>query len=222
LLEIGASAGLNLRWDHYRYEDGADGSAWGDASSPLRFDGVYEDPRPRLDLEAHVIDRSGCDRNPIDATSDDGALALRSFVWPDQLERFAALDAALQIAASVPVRVETADADAWLESELARPRAGMATVVYHSIVWQYLSNDARHEVKRRIHEAGESATPDEPVAWLRMEPSQEPTQGAAVTLTQWPGGRERMVALAGYHGRPVRPTFEDHRHAPGAARPTSP
>src|SRR5204863_254585 len=32
LLEIGASAGLNLRWDHYRYEQGDAG--WGDRASP--------------------------------------------------------------------------------------------------------------------------------------------------------------------------------------------
>ncbi|MGH7964199.1 MAG: DUF2332 family protein, partial [Candidatus Binatia bacterium] len=36
LLEIGASAGLNLRWDYYRYE--AEGAAWGDPASPVRID----------------------------------------------------------------------------------------------------------------------------------------------------------------------------------------
>jgi hypothetical protein len=27
---------------------------------------------------------------------------------------------------------------------------------------------------------------------------------ARVLLTQWPGGEQRLVAEAGYHGRPVR------------------
>lgn len=36
LLEIGASAGLNLRWDRYRYE--ANGFAWGPADSQVRVE----------------------------------------------------------------------------------------------------------------------------------------------------------------------------------------
>src|SRR5436189_23159 len=57
ILEVGTSAGLNLRWDHYRYEGGAAGTTWGDPDSPLRFDGVFDEPRPRLDVDAHVVER---------------------------------------------------------------------------------------------------------------------------------------------------------------------
>src|SRR6185436_3701388 len=63
LLEIGASAGLNLRWDHYRYE-GA-GVAWGDAASPVRLTDVFEVPPP-LAVTAEVNTRAGCDASPVD------------------------------------------------------------------------------------------------------------------------------------------------------------
>ena len=40
LLEVGASAGLNLRWDLYRYE--CRGTAWGDPDSPVRLVETFE------------------------------------------------------------------------------------------------------------------------------------------------------------------------------------
>ena len=44
--------------------------------------------------------------------------------------------------------------------------------------------------------------PTAPLAWLRMEPGW--VEGRAdVTLTTWPGGRERLIALTGFHGVPV-------------------
>ena len=54
--------------------------------------------------------RRGCDRSPIDPTTDEGRLLLRSFVWPDQADRHVRLDAALDAAAEVPVVVDRADA----------------------------------------------------------------------------------------------------------------
>jgi hypothetical protein len=204
VLELGASAGLNLRWDRYRYEGGAGGEAWGDPQSPLRFRGIYVEPLPHIDVAAEVVERAGCDRDPIDATSADGALTLRSFVWADQLDRLVALDAALALAPSVPVSVEQADAGDWVESQLADRHAGVATIVYHSIVWQYLSADRRARVQHAIERAGSKATDDAPVAWLRMEPGRDPTKSAEVRVIRWPGRLERVVARTGYHGRPVR------------------
>ncbi len=91
ILEIGASAGLNLRWDRYRYESAA--GAWGDDASPVRFTHSYVVPPP-LNRHATVVQRMGCDLHPIDPTSDAGALVLRSFIWADQLGRLALLDGA--------------------------------------------------------------------------------------------------------------------------------
>jgi len=44
LLEVGASAGLNLRWDRYRYE--ANGFAWGPADSRVRLEFELEGEQP--------------------------------------------------------------------------------------------------------------------------------------------------------------------------------
>ena len=90
----------------------------------------------------------------------------------------------------------------WLGHTLAEPAEGAATVVYHSIVMQYMNKANRAAVAQAIADAGNRATPDAPVAWLRMEPGW--VEGRAnVTLTTWPGGRERLIALTGFHGMPV-------------------
>jgi hypothetical protein len=76
----------------------------------------------------------------------------------------------------------------------------VATVVYHSIVWQYLSNADRARVKRVMAAAGRAATPDSPLAWLRFEPGRNI---AEVRLQLWPGSKDRLLARSGFHGKPV-------------------
>ncbi|MFL5894134.1 MAG: DUF2332 domain-containing protein [Thermoleophilaceae bacterium] len=198
VLEIGASAGLNLRWDRFRYE--APDWAFGDPTSPARIPMEWEGVRPPLPRAVWVMERAGCDADPIDPTTDDGALTLRSYVWPDQLGRLELLRGAIEVARRTPATVDRANAADWLETRLAQRRGGSATVVYHSVVWGYLTDVDRSRITNALNEAGESATEADPLAWLRMEPG---ANHADVTLTTWPGGEERLIATAGYHGRPV-------------------
>lgn len=199
VLEIGASAGLNLRWDRYRYEAG--GAAFGPPDSPVRFVDPWVDRHPRLDVAVDVIERAGCDRSPIDATTAEGRLLLRSFVWPDLTDRLHRLDRAIEVAVLEPAPVERADAARWLAGKLALPAAGTATVVVHSIVLQYLAAETQMAVHAAITEAGARATLHAPVAWVRMEPGRD---GAEVRSTAWPGGADRLLAVSAYHGPPVR------------------
>jgi hypothetical protein len=199
LLEIGASAGLNLRWDHYRYEQGDAG--WGERASSVRLVGVFPDGLPPGARRCRVIERAGCDTRPVDPCSADGQLTLLSYLWADQGERCALLRGALEVARRVPVTIDAAGAPAWLVARLAAPVRGVATIVFHSIVMQYLSEADRRRVASVLDEAGRRATDDAPLAWLLMEPGGEQTE---VCLKLWPGGAERVIARAGFHGRPVR------------------
>jgi hypothetical protein len=199
LLEVGCSGGLNLRWDRYAFDTGV--TVAGDAASALRFAGVWEGAPPDLSLPVRVVERRGCDISPIDPSSAEGARRLESFIWPDQAERLARLRAAMTIARETPVEIERADAGAWVTDQLARPRPGVATVVYHSIVLQYVPRPSRHQMRDALFAAGENATPDAPIAWLRMEPAGEM---ADLRLQLWPGGEEEVLAECGYHGRPIR------------------
>ena len=160
ILEIGASAGLNLRWDRYFYAS-AEGS-WGDDSSPVQFTHAFEGPPP-MNRTVEVVERKGCDLNPIDATTGEGALTLRSFVWADQLARLAQLDGAIEVARQTPVEIEAIGAGEFLERELAAPRPDVATVVYHSVFIQYATDAEKARIAAAI--AGGH------VFYLRMEPA---------------------------------------------------
>jgi hypothetical protein len=194
VLELGSSAGLNLRWDAYRYE--GRGRGWGDPASPVRLDLSVP-----LDVAATVVGRRGCDPNPLDPTTEEGRLTVLSYVWPDQRWRLELLRGALEVAARVPAPVDRAGAGEWLGAQLAAPAPGRATVVFHSIVMQYLPEPERDLVVELLRDAGERARPEAPIAWLRMEP--ETMERAGVWLDLWPCGRHAHVAAAGYHGRTV-------------------
>jgi len=199
LLEVGASAGLNLRWDRFRYAAG--GFSWGPPDSPLTLEFELEGaPPPELPATIEVASRAGCDASPIDPTSAEGELTLLTYIWPDQAERIARMRAALEVARAVPVALDREPAAAWARRMPAKPVEGQATVIYHSIMSQYLSDGERGELFGCIEEAGKEATADAPLAWLRMEPADD---RADVELTLWPGGETRRIARAGYHGTPV-------------------
>jgi hypothetical protein len=197
LLEVGASAGLNLRWSAYRYE--AEGFAWGRADSPLRIEFELRGGEIPA-VAATVAEREGCDASPVDPVGEDGRLTLLSYVWPDQAARMERVRAAVELAATDPVAVERARAVEWTAARLARPASGLATVVYHSVVMQYLPEPEREDFAAVVVEAGGRATAEAPLAWLRMEPDGE---RAAIRLATWPGGEDRLLARAGYHGTPV-------------------
>jgi hypothetical protein len=60
ILELGTSAGLNLRWDYFRYE--ARGRAWGDPASPVRLCDYNSERPPPFDAAAEVVERAGWTR----------------------------------------------------------------------------------------------------------------------------------------------------------------
>ena len=200
LLEIGASAGLNLHWDDYGYDFGD--ASWGPATAPLRLEPEWRGPPPLLG-PAEVRMRQGCDRRPIDPSDAHDRLRLRAYVWADQSTRLARLDAALDHVARHGTRVEQADAADWIEARLALRPVGLTTVLFHSIVWQYLPQVTQQRIEAALPRTGSAAREDTPLAWLRMEPSPGGAH-AELRLTIWPGGRARLLASADYHGRWVR------------------
>jgi hypothetical protein len=200
LLEVGASAGLNLRFDHYRY--GGGGASWGPADSPVDLSGLWLEAPPRTPASLEVAERRGCDLRPIPLTAE-GRLTLESSLWADQASRLARLRGAFEVARRVPAAVEAVSIDEWLPRILAEGPRGVMSVVFHSIVDEYLSPPVRRSFRAALARAGAAATRERPLAWLRFEPTPA-SRGYGVALTTWPGGEERLVATARAHGSEVR------------------
>jgi len=199
LLEIGASAGLNLRADRFRllHEGGAYGP-----ESPVVLPGAWRG-LPPVDAPLAIAERRGCDPSPVDATSPDGRRRLLSYVWPDQAERVARLRAAFEVAARVPAAVVRAGAAEFLDG--LAPERGVVTVVWHSTMRAYLSPDEAARVDRHIGDAGAAATGDAPVARLSFE-GRDPSRLDAVqvvTLRLWPGGGPAVLGEGPAHGLPT-------------------
>ena len=191
LLEIGASAGLNQLWDKYRYRYGA--GSWGDPAAPVTLDCDWRGAPFDLGGPVPVASRAACDRAPIDIADETQRARLHAYLWPDQPERLTRLDAALGMALAGGIRVEQADAADWVEARLAEPQEGAVPVLYHSLVWQYLTAP----VGTRIRAALEAYGRRRPLAWLALELAAPDYE---LTLTLWPGdGNKTRNILARTH-----------------------
>jgi hypothetical protein len=200
LREIGSSAGLNLFWDRYGYQQ--DGKhLWGRTDSPVTIPCDWHGRPAHLDAHVSVAERRGCDLTPVDICDPGQLRMLESFVWPEQLARLARLRAAAALVRADPPRLDRASAAPWLSEHLARPRPGCATVIFHSIMWWYLSAAERDAVVATITAAGERATATAPVAWLRLELFGSLTPDLHLRL--WPPGEEIALGRANPHGSEV-------------------
>jgi hypothetical protein len=206
LLEIGASAGLNLWCDHFGYDFGS--WTWGDRRSALQLRCEW---RGRVPDEAgaalQVKRRAGCDAHPIDLSAPDEGLRLASFIWPDQAQRLTRLQAARDIVvacmAQASVTVQAMPAALFVRQQLPTLPVGQATVLMHSVVWQYIAAAEQAAITAEVQAAGSRASASSPLAWLRFEPPATDRQ-IELRCRLWQGspqdGQDRLLARSHPHG----------------------
>jgi hypothetical protein len=203
LLELGPSAGLNLLADRYRcvYANGAAGPA--DARVTLTSEeGEGTVPADLLGPELVVRRRRGIDLAPVDATTEDGYLLLRSFLWPGLEERVARLDAAVATLREMRDRPELIAGDyvRLLPEMLAERPADSLTIVFDTFSTVYLPLDVAGALGDALEAAGSDGRP---LAWLSVRrwdvKTGPPEEGFELELRVWPGP-SRLAAYVDPHG----------------------
>jgi hypothetical protein len=198
LIELGSSAGLNLVWDRYRYRY-ANGD-WGPAEAALELAGEERGlvPRPLLALRPHVRRRIGIERDPIDVTSEEDALLLKSFVWADQHARLDRLDRAIEALRRDPPELVGGDFVQLLRDVLTSTDGDGLTLVFQTASLGYGPPDARKRVSATLSDAGRSRR----LAYVSSgRPLDRSDHYYGLWVTVWPGGEARVVANAGFHGQ---------------------
>ena len=203
LWEIGASAGLNLQADRFRISGPA--GAWGDPASPVVLEDAWSGTPLPVDDGLRVVERGGCDVSPVDVTSEEGRLTLTSYVWPDMTGRHQRLAGAIALARTRPVPVERVDAASYVERLTLVP--GRLTVLWHSVMWQYVPREQQEAVTTRLDDLGREASEEAPLVHLYAEPTRRTAEDDHrfwVCARIWPGPSERVfLGRMAAHGVPV-------------------
>lgn len=183
LIDVGASAGLNLHLDRYRYRWGDVG--WGPPESPVHLEaeslgaGIIPE-------DIHVLSRTGLDLNPVDPGDPDEKLWLTALIWPEHEHRRKRLSAALDLVASHSTELVAGDAVDTLGPTFAGLPPGEPAVVMHAFALNQFSQETRHEFASRL----EAERGTRPVTEVWLEAMGLDDGSAALAIDDGSGLRE--------------------------------
>ena len=154
LIDVGASAGLNLNWDRYRcsYSNGRD---FGPAEATVHLDSEVVGGRfPELpDQYPKVASRVGIDMSPVDLSDPDALLWSRSLIWPEHPQRARVFEAAASVLAQNLPTLLAGDALDLLPGILETVPDNLALCVFHCHTLNQFTPQARESFREIIEQA---------------------------------------------------------------------
>lgn len=169
LIEVGASAGLNLLWDRYsyRYEtDGREVAIWGGTGASVQLScEVHGQATPPTPGELNVAWRAGLELEPVDVEDADAVRWLRALIWPEHVERHERLAAAIEVARAEPPRLVEGDATVDLPSLMAEAPADAVLCVFATHALYQIPRDGREQ----MFEAMRTTSEERPIAFITIE-----------------------------------------------------
>jgi hypothetical protein len=201
LIEVGASAGLILRFDRYGYQ--VDGRRYGDQASPVQLaaDLYGTAPLPDLDVLPKIASVLGVDLNPVDVLDPDARGWLEALVWPENHRQRAVLAAAFALAAADPPPIRAGDAIDVLPGIASGLPAGQPRVVFHSATRMHVPADRLAAFDAAIACLNDTG----PLWWLSIEgtrgpdPRPRPARRGAALLLRTPSGQTETIAVVDGH-----------------------
>jgi hypothetical protein len=212
LAEVGASAGLNLLFDRYRYRvagQEADGQQSAPAAAApvliaceLRGGGSVGQVLPPA---PGITARLGIDQQPVQLADPAARAWLEAFIWPEDVDGLATLRGAIDLAVSTgTVPVVAGDAAADTARLLAALPGREPVAVFTATLLSYLDDAARDAFLGQLDEVARQR----PVAWIFAEaPGLVARTGLGVPALAGPLGRRNALSAVGVSLR--RPGHHD-------------
>lgn len=212
LVEVGASAGLNLlldRWG-YHYEPGGDVAPPGGSDLTLTARSVGPEPVPVPAALPPIISRIGLDLSPVDVTDEDQARWLVACLWPEQPNRVAQLRTALAVARRAPPEVVAGDAVDDLAPLVRAVPPGAVPAVVTTWAAAYLTDDRQRDLVAALDGLGAERdlsyvfaerpveVPGLPIP-PRPDGTEHPAGPTALVRLDWREGRRHATRLADLH-----------------------
>ncbi|HKY15453.1 MAG TPA: DUF2332 domain-containing protein [Microthrixaceae bacterium] len=180
LVELGASAGLNLCFDRYRYEFTELPVSDDPRGDVLRCQ--FRGERPPIDRPIPPIaSRVGLDLDPIDVRDEREVRWLKACIWPEQLDRHRRFDHAVSVVAADPPEIVRGDLVDDLPALFERFGPDDDVVVINSWVLFYVRRDRRAELEDVLGELSRSTAG---VTWVSAE---------GPGIVSWAGQRDEFL-----------------------------
>lgn len=195
LLDIGASAGLNLQLDRFQFSYNGR-KVYGD--SEVGIESEYEPPVGSAPFQLPPIARRiAVDQHPVDLTDPLEVRWLKALIWPDQQARMKRMEAAINLAAINPVEWHTASRTADFEKIIRGIPDDCHLFVYHTHVLYQFTREERLEFRNLIDAIGK----ERPLTFLGAEAAEVfddesvANEGVLVSLTEYRNGRSKQRYL---------------------------
>jgi hypothetical protein len=180
LIEVGASAGLNLYPDRWGYEWSA--TAGLTTLGPEPRLGCRVLGRPPLPTALPEVGwRGGIDLNPLSVADSEEMAWLELLVWPEQADRRELLRHAIDVARTEPPRLVRGNLLDELPALVAEAASHGEVLVFHSAVAAYLTVEDR----TRMRELLQGLVADQACHWVSNEATTVFPELAAPDPPQW-------------------------------------
>jgi hypothetical protein len=136
IIDIGTSAGLTLNFDQYEYWYN-DQKVVGNSKVKVKSN-ILESTIPKIFPINQHLSKIGIDQNIIDPTDKDEILWLKALIWPDQMERFNAMDEALKLEELKNIQFVKAQSILDFEKEILKVNKDENLIIYSThVLYQF-------------------------------------------------------------------------------------
>jgi hypothetical protein len=205
IIDIGASAGLNLNFDLYEYWTNGQ-KIFGDSSVKIEFETKDSAIIPILPIN-YSVRKIGIDQHLINPQNEDEKLWLNALIWPDHLERFNSMERALELRENDKIEMFQASTVPQFEEIINGQRNDETLIVYATHTLYQFSPENRQDFFNMLDRIGKKRDfhflSVESTRYLQEKYKSSQT---VIELTNYSNGQkiEKFIAETNVHGNRIR------------------